>query len=369
MSANAVIVGGGLAGSAAAIELARAGREVVLLEREAQPQHKVCGEFLSQEALAYLRALGVDPAELGAETLHSVRLAGAQHVSCALLPFAAMSMTRKRLDEALLQRAVEAGVRVMRGAAVRSLERNGSLWRAKTDDIAVAAPTAFLASGKHDLPGHPRPAGAQLGLVGFKMYFRLAPQQAAKLQGHIELMLFRGGYGGLSLVEGGDANLCWLVEARELKQQGGRYENLLAAMQRDCLHLAERLEGAEPLLARPLAIASIPYGYVRKDAEEGLWALGDQATVIPSFTGDGMSIALHSGLLAARIYLAGEAAASYQQRLHGELEKHVSLATLISRGLLSRPSRAMLASAVRAWPQLLRVVAQHTRIPKRVRLA
>src|SRR5665213_303435 len=103
VSVDVLIVGGGLAGSAAAITLARAGRSVVLVERESVPQHKVCGEFLSQEAMTYLGSLGIDLIGLGAVAIRSVRLAGREGWSEARLPFAAMSLTRKRLDEELLR--------------------------------------------------------------------------------------------------------------------------------------------------------------------------------------------------------------------------------------------------------------------------
>ena len=90
VKAEAVVVGGGLAGSGAAIQLARAGRDVVLIEREAQAQHKVCGEFLSREALRYLELLGIDVAGLGAVPIDAVRLAGRSDVNEATLPFLAM---------------------------------------------------------------------------------------------------------------------------------------------------------------------------------------------------------------------------------------------------------------------------------------
>ena len=50
------MIGGGLAGSMVAMRLASAGREVVLLEKEREAHHKVCGEFLSREAIHYLAA-------------------------------------------------------------------------------------------------------------------------------------------------------------------------------------------------------------------------------------------------------------------------------------------------------------------------
>ncbi|MGD0647463.1 MAG: FAD-dependent oxidoreductase, partial [Acidobacteriaceae bacterium] len=130
MNAEVVVVGGGLAGSAAAIRLARAGRDVVVIERSPHAQHKVCGEFLSREALNYLELLGLQATSFGAVPIGAVRLACKGQRSEAKLPFQALSLTRRRLDEELLRLAVEAGARVLRGCQVRALERDGTRWRA-----------------------------------------------------------------------------------------------------------------------------------------------------------------------------------------------------------------------------------------------
>jgi len=361
MNPEIVVVGGGLAGAAAAIQLARAGREAMLIERSAGPQHKVCGEFLSAEALGYLDALGVDITGLGAVPIRSVQLAGVTRN----LPFPAMSLTRCRLDEELLRLAVHAGATVLRGRSVQALERFGDGWRARLDDaIEVTAQAAMLATGKHDLRGRSRPPGKQSGLVGLKMYFRLTPAQAEALAGRVELLLYRGGYAGLQPVERGAANLCCLIDRDELRRLGGHWEHLLAAMQQQCPELRKRLAGATPLLEKPLAVAPIPYGYVRQEqaAEPGLWALGDQAAVIPSFTGDGMSIALHSGWLAVAMYLEGATAEQFQHRLRTQLRRQVALATAISRGLVHPVAQPLLTVAISIFPGLLRFVAQQTRI-------
>ncbi len=125
MHADVLIVGGGLAGSAAAILLARAGRSVTLLERTRGPHDKVCGEFLSGEALHDLHHLGIDAAALGATPITSFRLHHRHHCKQRPLPFAAASLTRRVLDEALLQRATEAGAVIVRGGAVERLTANG----------------------------------------------------------------------------------------------------------------------------------------------------------------------------------------------------------------------------------------------------
>jgi menaquinone-9 beta-reductase len=358
-----LVIGGGVAGCAAAIALSRKGRSVTLIEREPTPRHKVCGEFLSGEALEDLRALGIDVAALGAVPIPYVRLAAARRAAEALLPFPAASLTRKTLDTALIAEAIAAGVRVECGRSVQSLSRTtAGMWQATLDDGAVCeAPTAFLATGKHDLRGYARPKDPQRW-VAFKMYYRLVPAQAAELEYASELMLYPGGYGGIQPVEGGIANLCWVVQQRYLARVGHRWDNFLAKMQQDCPHLAMRLAGAEPLFDKPVAITHIPYGHIRRTTEDGLYCIGDQAAVIPSFTGDGISIALHTARCAVAACLADEPAPLFQARLRSALLPQMRLAQFAADGLNNSLARAVLPFCLRVWPGVMRVTARLTRV-------
>ena len=99
-------------GAAAACLLAGAGRSTVLFEREAGPRHKVCGEFISVEAAAYLASLGLDPERLGALPIHHVRLIQGERT--ATLPFPAFSLSRDVMDEALLKAAAARGAEIRR---------------------------------------------------------------------------------------------------------------------------------------------------------------------------------------------------------------------------------------------------------------
>ena len=358
-----LVLGGGVAGCAASIALARKGRSVALIEREPAPRHKVCGEFLSGEALEDLHALGIDVASLGAAPIDNVRLAAARRVAEAPLPFPAASLTRKALDTALIAEAIAAGVRVERGRTVQSLSRTTSnTWQATLDNGTTReAPTVYLATGKHDLRGYARPKDPDRW-VAFKTYFRLAPAQAAALARASELMLYPGGYGGLQPVQGGIANLCCVVQQRYLSRVGNRWENFLAKMQQDCPHLAMRLAGAEPLLDKPIAITHIPYGFMRRTTEQGLYCIGDQAAVIPSFTGDGISLALHTARCAVAAYLASEPAPLFQARLRSALLPQMRLAELAANGLNNSLARAVLPFCLRVWPGVMGVTAKLTRI-------
>ena len=359
-----LVIGGGLAGSVVALRLASAGREVTLLERERAAHHKVCGEFLSREAVDFLWDAGVNPVELGAESIRSVRLTSKKRMVETALPFEALSISRGVLDEALLTRAAQAGCTVERGAFVESIEKRAGLWHAQLrGGECWSAPTAFLASGKHDLRGLERAPGPHGDMVGFKLHWRLAQQQTEALRGFMELYLFPGGYGGLSLVEGGVANFCLVVRRAALRKIGG-WPELLAAIQHENPHVAERLCGASPLWERPLAISSIPYGYLA-GRPNGLWCVGDQAAVIPSFTGDGMSIALHSASLAAQMYLGGAKADEYHRTLHAHLSRGMRLATTLSRAMVTGAGRALAPVGLAVFPNAMSWIARSTRIPER----
>jgi flavin-dependent dehydrogenase len=365
---DAIVVGGGPAGATIATRLAEAGRDVVLLEREKGPHDKVCGEFLSQDAGFYLTALGVDLPALGAVPIHSVRLADRASLSAVRLPFPAFGLSRRVLDEVLLNRAAAAGATVRRGARVVELEhRQGESYRARLEDGTVLeAREAFLATGKHDLRGWKRPAGQQNDLLAFKLYFRLAAFQARRLAGHVELTLFDGGYAGLQPVEGDRANLCLLVRRGRFAALGHRWDNLLSEIRAGSPHLEARLRGAEPCWARPLALGAIPYGHVRREGA-GPFRLGDQAAVIPSFSGDGMSIALHSAELAAQAYLAGEDTDRFQKRLARDVGGQVLLATSLSHGLVRRPMQAALSATAGLFPGMVAAIALRTRVSESAR--
>jgi flavin-dependent dehydrogenase len=362
---DAAVIGGGPAGAALAAHLAEAGRSTVLFEKEKDAHDKVCGEFMSQEGAHYLAGLGVSGQNLGSLAIEQVRLVRRGGALTQALPFGAQSLSRRVLDEALLKRAADAGALIERGARVKSVVREAGGWAVHVEGTgSVLAKEAFLATGKHDLKDWKRPPGLQPGLIAFKAYWRLRPEQAAKLAGHVELILFPGGYAGLQPVEGGRANLCLLVRKSAFSQDYGSWEKLLSVMQGACPHLAARLDGAECLLEKPLAIAGLPYGHVARESG-GVWRLGDQAAVIPSFSGDGMSIALHSAKLAAECYLRGKGADAYQQRLAAHVARQVRRATTLSRTLVSASGQRLAIAAAFCAPSVLILGAALTRIPAR----
>ncbi len=361
-----LIIGGGPAGAAAAAVIAAAGRPVRVIERATGPTDKVCGDFLSIGALTALEILQIDPLTLGGVSIHSLRLFHRRHVAETRLPFAAIGLTRRALDEALLQNAASHGAELLRGSSVQRLEPTAGGFTAQTTPHGpMAATSVFLATGKHDVRGVVRPHAADEP-VGLKMYYELTPDQRAELQEYIELVLFPGGYAGIQLVEHGRAVVCLILSAKRFRSAGARWDRLLDSLAAEAPHLACRLGGATACLDRPLAIAAIPYGYLfsaTRASPHNLFRLGDQACVIPSLAGNGVAIALASGTLAARTWLQCDSATVYERRLHHRLRRQLRLASRVHTGCTTPALQPLVAAVVRTWPGIMGLVAVGTRIP------
>lgn len=357
-----MIVGGGPAGAAAAIALARAGRPATLIERNADASDKVCGDFLSGEALAMIAGLGVDLSM--ASTISAIRLVHHDRIAATLLPFTARGLSRRVLDEALLRQAQASGATVLRGHRVGGIECDREFIGLTCGPLGkFVADTVFLATGKHGLRGAER-TDRGFGLVGMKMYYALATSQLEALRHHVELMLFAGGYAGLQLVEADRAVLCMLLPAARLRAVDGRWDSLLDLLANECQHLQKRLGGARGLLERPLAVAGLPYGYVHTTRwcdPPGLFRLGDQAAVIASLTGDGVALALASGLMAAHAWLAGDVGESYHRLLAARLYRQMRFASAIHWLCLTPALQPWVATACELWPGAIRLAAMMTR--------
>ena len=366
MSAPVVIAGGGPAGAAAACVLSRAGVAVTLIERTSEATDKICGEFLSAEAQHYLNGIGVDPFAHGAHRIGHVRLVNGTHVANSKLPFTGAGLSRRVLDEALLHHAALLGADIRRGQAVTLCQDESPLSLSLGAHGTIVPKTLFLATGKHELRGLRRTVGTASDCVGFKLHLRLDAAQTEALAGHVEIIMLRDGYAGLQRIEDGMANLCLLISNARLQEHGNCWEGLLDHLLQTEPHLSVRLANATPLMARPLAIFRVPYGFVHtpgKADPPGVFRLGDQMAVIPSFTGDGMSIALHSAVVAARCHLLGKDAATYHRRLRHDIAGQISRAGVLQRVANSAPN--FLVQAARLCPAGVRLAARLTRVPSR----
>ncbi|AIT82053.1 NAD(P)/FAD-dependent oxidoreductase [Novosphingobium pentaromativorans] len=361
--ADALILGGGLAGAAAAVLLSRAGKTVHLIERETGPHHKICGEFLSIEARHHLVELGIDPARLGAVPIDRVRVIAGDAQIEAKLPFTALGLSRHVLDEALLDRAQGAGARVERGVRVLGMDAMA----VRTSHGERSGTSILLATGKLPVREERKDSGHKDAdpYVGFKMHYRLSGPARAQLEATVQLTLFDGGYAGLQMVEGGFANLCLIVRRSRLTRIGRSWSDL-QAMLSSLPRGGEWLAEAEPLFARPVTIGNLSYGEVlRRRPDDGIFRLGDQAGMTASLTGDGMALALRSAFLAVACLRSGEDAQTYRQRHRAEIGRQLTRAMALQRALEQPLLRSLGVGLLRAWPGLLTYLASATRVTER----
>jgi flavin-dependent dehydrogenase len=354
------IIGGGPAGAATACGLAASGREVVLIERTDGPHHKVCGEFLSIETQAQLLALGVDAAALGAVAVDRVTVASAARRVTAALPFRALSLSRYRLDDALLRRAKTRGAQVKHGIALGVTPQDKG-WTLRCDDgAAMHCHQLVLATGKLGLRGIDEARDGSR--VGLKMHLRLTDDARYALAGRVELFLLDRGYAGLELIEDGVANLCLLLPRDLVARLGPGWPALRDHLAAALPSLGERLADAEPLWDRPLAIVCPAGGHLHR-GQGALYRVGDRLAHIPPFTGDGLAIALASAALAAEYIRCGRTPAQYLTAARRLTGTPIRFAGLLSGLAASGAGRMALLGAATRAPRLIKTVVRRTRLP------
>ena len=345
MMRDVIVIGAGLAGSGLATQLATQGWDVLLLERDHFPRHKVCGEFLSPEAQQSLQALGLDDA---VATLTPSLLSQAKFVSrrgFALqlpLPGYAWGVSRYALDTALAIGAQHAGVELHTGVTVRGYQAVDGAFLVQTRDAdgpaVVRARTVIAACGRHTqagLPPQSRSAAAQARYVGVKCHF-----DQVEMPTQVELFMLPGGYVGINPIEGGRVNVCFLIAYATFAQAGKRLEPLLDKAAQWNPAFGQRLAHGRFLPETAAVVA--PVDTYRPAAPwAGLACIGDTAAMIPPLCGDGMAMALRSAELCgplAHDFLRGVLSladweACYRQRWFAEFSHRLRLGRFLQSWL------------------------------------
>lgn len=351
------VIGGGLAGVAAAIELARAGKSVALFEKSSRAHDKVCGEFLSPECSEKLNFLGVDLQLLGAPEVTDFRLYLKNKMTERRLPKTAHALSRRVLDERLLQNCEQLGVTIFENSMVTELSQIDGLLRvttARADSIQIKA--AVVATGKFDFKPLGNRKSKDSMWIGYKIHLKLSMKSIARLKRNIDLFVFDSGYGGLVLIEDNKANLAFIVRSDAAKLIGVDWQKIRDHLMRDGNPIGEYIADAEPLFSRALSVAPVPYGFLRDSAAaKNIFCVGDQLAVIPSLAGDGMAIALMSGVEAAKSIIASgyDSADQFHIQMHCNLRSQIRTAFWIHRLFETPKIFSLLRNAIRIWPSAI----------------
>ena len=320
------VVGAGPAGSTLAILLASRGVNVTLFDKEAFPRDKLCGEFLSYDALPILDPLGVLDAidQAGAPRIERCRVIGARTYEFAF-PHAARGVSRMFFDDLLVRTAAA------RGATIR------------TETVAELPKATVVAGawgrwGRFDQQLARSFVNVRDRNFGFKRHYR-----GEHTEGAIDLHSFARGYLGVNAVEGGITNICGLVHATRLAGHKGRWDAFIDQLRSEEPRLEELYARHEP--AQENFLSSEPVIFrARSAVEGGVFMIGDASGVIDPLTGNGMAMAIQSALIVAPMILQllespsrrGEIENRYRQAHHDFFARRIAWSRRVA-ALLSRP--------------------------------
>ncbi len=291
-----IVVGGGLAGLTSAIHLSQHMHSVLLIEKNEFPKHKVCGEYISNEALPYLNTLGIDPIEEGAKQISRVEITTVKSKSIkGELPLGGFGMSRYYLDNLLVSKAKESGAEVLQ-ETVENIHFENDIFSVWTkNNLKFCSRIVIGAFGKR----------SNLDVkMNRKFIQKKSPYLAVKthVKGEfsedvVALHNFKGGYCGVSKVENDSINLCYIADYSSFK----KHKNIDDFQEQVVFknkHLKEIFKESKPVFEKPLTISQISFE-TKNPVENHIIMCGDTAGMIHPLCGNGMGMAIKSAQIAS----------------------------------------------------------------------
>lgn len=299
---DVAIIGGGLSGLAAAIQLRKKNYSVIVFEKESYPYHKVCGEYISLESWNFLEQLGMPLTKMNLPRIDTLFLTAPNGKSfTAKLPLGGFGISRYKLDACLAAIARENNVHLLEKTKVDDVCFNGNFSiQFKSQQITSAVCCcAFGKKSNLDIKWNRNFLNATDkkldNYVGIKYHIKTKWQENI-----IGLHNFENGYCGISQIEGNTFCLCYMTKASDLKNSNYSIRQL----EQDVLYKNPYLQQifCESQICNffPVTISQINFNK-KTQIENHLLMLGDAAGMITPLCGNGMSIALHTSKIASQL--------------------------------------------------------------------
>ncbi len=353
-STDVLVVGCGPAGSATAAWLARAGREVTVLDAATFPRDKTCGDGLTPRAMAEVDRLGLGGWARDRITIRGLELRGFGHDRRVPWPAGehggtGSAVRRTVFDDRLRRTAVEDGAVVLDGVRVTGVERgdDDEVVAVRAGEQRIACRTLVVADGVRS------PVGKMLGrtwhrdtvyAVAARSYVRSArhdhPWIGSDLELRDEAGAIQPGYGWVFPLGDGEINLGVGALATAARPAKVAVKDLLQ-------HYARSVRGEWELEGDPRAVTSalLPMGGAVSGVAGRNWAaVGDAAACVNPLNGEGIDYALEGGRLLAELICSGP----------GPAGAGAPGGSRSSAGAGAAGSRAVGVDLTHAWPELLR---------------
>jgi menaquinone-9 beta-reductase len=293
-----IIIGGGLAGLIAGHQLAKKGREVLLVEKKKYPFHRVCGEYISNEVKEFLRREDLYPDEMEPSNITRFQLSAVNGQMAEVpLDLGGFGISRYVLDEYLYEKAKDAGVEFILQKQVENVdfkEKDNLFELRLSDGSHLSADIVLGAFGKRskvDKALNREFIHTRTPYIGVKYHIN------TDFDAHtVALHNFEGGYCGVNKIEGDRFNLCYLGSKEQLKKYGN-ISDMEEAILFQNPFLKDLFQNSDFIFEKPEVINEVNF-FPKKPVENHILMLGDAAGLITPLCGNGMAIAIHTGKLA-----------------------------------------------------------------------
>jgi len=382
-SSDFAIVGGGLAGSALAIYLAHAGRQVVVLEKDHLPRDKLCGEFLSPESKALLEELGClgEVLARGAVSIRRARFTSPAGVDLEMeLPDSGLGVSRAVLDDIVFRRAAACGASIYEGSEVTSITAVGeerSKVQTLTEAIGTRCPIAAYGRFTRLDRAHGRAfVNRAHPHVGFKKHHRVTADAAGQrlldaIGDTVEIHTFEGGYCGISPIEANHINVCMLVSKQFVSRlPTSRWDSIHATLCDQSPSLRERFAALEPIDNQLLAVGHVPFS-AKEITRGSILYVGDAAGMIAPLCGDGQAMALSSARVLGDLLCAlpqefdsrelGSVARAWRRRWRQHYGARMVWGRFLQSTLLNPATARLALACLRRAPRLTQRLVRWTR--------
>ncbi|MFD2203680.1 NAD(P)/FAD-dependent oxidoreductase [Shivajiella indica] len=298
-----IIIGGGLAGLIAGHQLAKNGREVLLIEKKKYPFHRVCGEYISNEVREFLSREGLYPKDFIPSEISRFQLSAVNGKLAEIpLDLGGFGISRYILDDFLYKKAKDSGVEFIlqkQAEDVNFKEKYQHFEMTLSDGSQLTSNFVLGAFGKRskiDKSLDRQFITTRSPYIGVKYHILTDFDPEA-----VALHNFEGGYCGVNKIEEEKYNLCYLGSKDQLKEYGN-IPDMEEAVLFQNPHLKSLFRNSDFIFEKPEVINEVNFS-PKKPLENHILMLGDAAGLITPLCGNGMAIAIHTGKLAAEAIL------------------------------------------------------------------
>lgn len=362
---DVIVIGGGLAGLTTALHLAVNNFSVCLVEKNKYPNHKVCGEYVSNEVLPYLKSLGIDPISVGAKQISKFEITDTKgNPIKATLPLGGFGISRYTFDNLLFE-ALKNKTDIFFETVEKVIFEENQFQITTQNKTVLFADFVVGAFGKRsNIDAFLKRKFMQKNSpwLGIKAHYDYDfPDDTVALHN------FNGGYCGLSKTETGAVNACYLATFKSFKKYGN-----IEAFQKQELSknplLDKFFKNARPYFDKPLTISQISF-QEKKPVENHIFMVGDSAGLIHPLCGNGMAMAIRSAQIFSGMFIQlfqkGDydrtaMEQQYANQWHNEFDERLKGGKFIQRVLLNPNLSKAGFAMVKKFPSLVPKIIQKT---------